>query len=121
VFTFTGYQGCSGRSVMLNTHFHLRPRLKSVELQHPPLCLHDSSNDNNNNLHKPNAQLQYGFVFVARRKRQTATRANTARPVALRMLLMEINPLATNVIYIYIYGAPILYVSRSHTTTHYSR
>ena len=39
----------------------------------------------------------------------------------------RINPEATNVIYIYIYiyiqiyGAPILDVSRSHTTTHHSR
>ena len=35
----------------------------------------------------------------------------------------RINPWATNVIYIYIYiyGAPILDVSRSHTTTHHSR
>jgi len=35
----------------------------------------------------------------------------------------RINPQATNVIYIYIYiyGAPILGVSRSHKTTHHSR
>jgi len=31
------------------------------------------------------------------------------------------NPQATNVIYIYIYGAPIRDVSRSHTTTQHSR
>ena len=31
------------------------------------------------------------------------------------------NPKVTNVIYIYIYGAPILDVSRSHTTTQHSR
>ena len=34
---------------------------------------------------------------------------------------MLLNPQATNVIYIYIYGAHILDVSRSHTTTQHSR
>ena len=33
----------------------------------------------------------------------------------------DIKSMATNVIYIYIYGAPILDVSRSHTTTQHSR
>ena len=36
-----------------------------------------------------------------------------------KISVVKINPQATNVIYIY--GAPILNVSRSHTTTHHSR
>ena len=36
-------------------------------------------------------------------------------------LCRRINPFVSNVIYIYIYGAHILDVSRSHTTTHHSR
>jgi len=59
-----------------------------VELQHPlPLCLHGLSSGNT--LREITVQLQNGYVFVVRRKRQTATRANTAKPEALRMLLME--------------------------------
>jgi len=43
--------------------------------------------------------------------------------VKIGRLFHRFNPLVTNVIYIYIYiyGAPILDVSRSHTTTQHSR
>jgi len=41
--------------------------------------------------------------------------------IAVVVVVATFNPYATNVIYIYIYGAPILDVSRSHTTTQHIR
>ena len=46
---------------------------------------------------------------------------NNLSPAVQPAALIAINPQVTNVIYIYIYGAPILDVSRSHTTTQHSR
>jgi hypothetical protein len=52
-------------------------------------------------------------------QRESARSCNSAANAVCPVSHLQIN--ATNVIYIYIYGAPILDVSRSHTTTHHSR
>ena len=41
--------------------------------------------------------------------------------ISIKLSVYSLNPQVTNVIYIYIYRAPILDVSRSHTTTQHSR
>jgi len=93
MFTFKGYQvSFLGLQRPERDVQYLLPPTAEVEISgataSPPLCLHGSCSDHT--LHELNVQLQNGFVFLVRRKRQTATCANTAKPEALRRLLMEI-------------------------------
>ena len=62
------------------------------------------------------------LVWTNYRRRWSAVSQPTSGELSPSFnVTLEINPQATNVIYIYIYGAPSLDVSRSHTTTHHSR
>ena len=113
-----GTQGASWKSAIYSQFFPRRTKASTLGR-----CVYFT---------EPKAK-QSGYGSPTRTKcRRFTSDVRFSQDITLRIVVISqrcfgtiyqshINPQATKVIYIYIHGAPILDVSRSHTTTQHSR
>jgi len=66
-------------------------------------------------VHQTEFETRQGLIYEDSRRRNGSNYENNQQDVVYRLTLRRLMS------YIYIYGAPILDVSRSHTTTQHSR